>query len=79
MMAFHNASSNWSDCCMNASAAGTSVRACMIMDIAALAMSIFCRFYVNSWGRAKIEKLEIVSECESSGTIFMYYRTEFFS
>ena len=36
-------------------------------------------FYVNSWGRAKIEKLEIVSECESSGTIFMYYRTEFFS
>ena len=41
MMAFHNASSNWSDC-MNASAAGTSVRACMIMDIAALAMSIFC-------------------------------------
>ena len=37
------------------------------------------RFYVNSWGRAKIEKLEIVSECESSGTIFMYYRTEFFS
>ena len=31
MMAFHNASSNWSDCCMNASAAGTSVRACMIM------------------------------------------------
>lgn len=42
MMAFHNASSNWSDCCMNASAAGTSVRAGMIMDIAALAMSIFC-------------------------------------
>lgn len=42
MLAFHNASSNWSDCCMNASAAGTSVRACMIMDIAALAMSIFC-------------------------------------
>lgn len=39
----------------------------------------FCGFYVNSWGRAKIEKLEIVSECESSGTIFMYYRTEFFS
>ena len=36
-------------------------------------------FYVNSWGRAKIEKLEIVSECESSGTIFMYYRAEFFS
>ena len=36
-------------------------------------------FYVNSWGRAKIEQLEIVSECESSGTIFMYYRTEFFS
>ena len=42
MMAFHNASSNWSDCCMNASAAGTSVRTGMIMDIAALAMSIFC-------------------------------------
>lgn len=42
MMVSYNASSNWSDCCMNASAAGTSVRACMIMDIAALAMSIFC-------------------------------------
>ena len=42
MMVFYNASSNRSDCCMNASAAGTSVRACMIMDIAALAMSIFC-------------------------------------
>ena len=40
---------------------------------------VFFWFYVNSWGRAKIEKLEIVSECESSGTIFMYYRTEFFS
>ena len=26
-----------------------------------------------------VEQLEIVSECESSGTIFMYYRTEFFS
>ena len=24
-------------------------------------------FYVNSWGRAKIEQLEIVSECENSG------------
>ena len=42
-------------------------------------MLFLFRFYVNSWGRAKIEKLEIVSECESSGTIFMYYRTEFFS
>lgn len=42
-------------------------------------MAMKLRFYVNSWGRAKIEKLEIVSECESSGTIFMYYRTEFFS
>lgn len=41
--------------------------------------AVVCWFYVNSWGRAKIEKLEIVSECESSGTIFMYYRTEFFS
>lgn len=42
MMVSYNASSNRSYCCMNASAAGTSVRACMIMDIAALAMSIFC-------------------------------------
>ena len=38
----------------------------------------FFRFYVNSWGRAKIEQLEIVSECENSGTIFKYYRTKFF-
>lgn len=42
MMARCNASSHWSDCCMNASAVGTSVRTGMIMDIAALAMSIFC-------------------------------------
>ena len=42
MMVSYNASSNRSYCCMNASAAGTSVRACVIMDIAALAMSIFC-------------------------------------
>lgn len=46
---------------------------------AGLPIGVTFWFYVNSWGRAKIEKLEIVSECESSGTIFMYYRTEFFS
>lgn len=42
MMVSYNASSNRSYCCMNASAAGTSVRTGMIMDIAALAMSLFC-------------------------------------
>lgn len=42
MMVSYNASSNRSYCCMNGSAAGTSVRTGMIMDIAALAMSIFC-------------------------------------
>ena len=64
-------------CCLRKSQSISSRRNAAIVKRVGISDPFW--FYINSWGRAKIEKLEIVSECESSGTIFMYYRTEFFS